>query len=314
MQQEQIKAAYAHCRGVTQRSSRTFYWGSLFLPPPKRHAVWVIYAFCRIVDDIVDEIVQPGAPRIGHLSGAVSPERELDRWREALSLLYKRGYADSADPIQFAWGEMLKRYDVPLAPALELLQGVEMDLTINRYETFDELYLYCYRVAGTVGLLTSPIFGYKEAAAPGYALDLGIALQLTNILRDIGEDCGRNRIYLPQQELQRFGYSEADLMSGVINDPFRELVRFQMRRAEDYYQRAQPGISMLDSDSRLAIRLSAALYRGILDRIRLNHFNVFTERAHVPLTNKLAAASQYWFIQQVETVGERVMSPYHSQL
>lgn len=314
MQQEQLKAAYTHCRGVTQRSSKTFYWGSLFLPPPKRHAVWVIYAFCRVVDDIVDELDLPGSPRIGHLSGSVSPGRELDHWREALTRLYQRGYADPSDQIQFAWSEMLKSYDVPLEPALELLQGVAMDLTINRYDSFEELYLYCYRVAGTVGLLTSPIFGFNDQAALEHAVDLGIALQLTNILRDVGEDSARNRIYLPQKELQRFEYSEADLFEGVINDSFRELVRFQMERAEEYYLRAQPGISLLSSDCRVAIRLSSALYRGILDRIRLNNYNVFTKRASVPLKNKLAAASQYWFIQQVESMGERMMNPYHSQL
>ena len=175
-----------------------------------------------------------------------------------------------------------------------------MDLTQKRYQTFDDLYLYCYRVAGTVGLLTAPIFGYQDEAALPHAVDLGIALQLTNILRDIGEDASRDRIYLPLDELARFEYSEADLMAGVINDAFCQLVRFQMDRANDYYRRAQPGIALLDSDCHLAVRLSSTLYRGILDRILINDFNVFTMRASVPLKTKLMTVSTHWFMQQYE--------------
>jgi phytoene synthase len=148
--------------------------------------------------------------------------------------------------------------------------------------------------------LTSPIFGYSNDAALQHAVDLGVALQLTNILRDIGEDARRDRIYLPQDEMLRFGYSEGELQSGVINEAFCELIRFQMDRASEYYRRSQPGISLLSADCRLAVKLSGTLYHQILDRIRLNNYNVFTKRASVPLQTKLAAASQHWFMEQFE--------------
>ena len=301
MRQGQIDEAYDYCRQVVQRASKTFYWGSLFLPPPKRRAIWAVYAFCRVVDDIVDEEYEPEVMHPGHLSGSCDPEEELHYWCSAIEQLYQRGGCAGRDrPIQLAWSDMLTRYPIPLEPVLELVRGVKMDLTHQRYETFEDLYLYCYRVAGTVGLLTSPIFGYQHETALSHAVDLGVALQLTNILRDIGEDARRGRIYLPQDEMKLFGYSEAELMGGVINDAFRELVRFQIARADEYYQRSQPGIALLSPDCRLAVRLSGSLYRHILDRIRLNNFNVFTKRASVPLKTKLAAVPQYWFMQQME--------------
>jgi 15-cis-phytoene synthase len=299
MRQEQIDEAYDYCRRVVQRASKTFYWGSLFLPPPKRRAIWAVYAFCRVVDDIVDEEYEAAVMRPGHLRGARQPEEELDYWCSAIERVYHSGGIGDG-PIQLAWSDMITRYPVPLSPLLDLVQGVKMDLTQQHYETFAELYLYCYRVAGAVGLLTSPIFGYHHEDALAHAVDLGVALQLTNILRDVGEDARRGRVYLPRDEMRHFGYSEAELMSGVINDAFRELVHFQMGRADEYYQRSQPGIAMLSADCRMAVRLSSTLYRHILDRIRLNNCNVFTKRASVPLQTKLAAVPQYWFMQQLE--------------
>lgn len=298
-QVQQVTDAYEYCRQLTQRASKTFYWGSVFLPQPKRQAVWAIYAFCRMVDDIVDEEVDSASPAIGHLQGASSPTRAIDDWRRALTRLYERGIATDNLILQ-AWEHMLGYYPVPLKPALDLLSGVEMDLKQQRYLNFDELYLYCYRVAGTVGLMTLPIFGYENDEALNYAVDLGIALQLTNILRDIGEDVRRNRIYLPLDEIERFGYSEDDLMHGIINDAFRELVCFQMERADNYYQKGICGVDLLDVDCRLAVRLSGTLYRCILDRIRNNNFDVFTMRASVPLPTKVRMASTHWLMQQVD--------------
>ncbi len=291
-----VMEAYEYCQEITRHASKTFYWGSIFLPPLKRRAIWAVYAFCRVVDDIVDEstaITDKLYP--GHLSGSKDPVRELDRWRRTLERIYQRGGTNDG-PIQRAWSDMLEQYPVPIEPALELLQGVEMDLTQRRYASFEDLYLYCYRVAGTVGLLTGPIFGYIHDAALAHAVDLGVALQLTNILRDIGEDARNGRIYLPQDEMRHFGYNEADLLNGTINESFRALVHFQMERAEGYYMRAQPGISLLSADCRLAVGLSATLYRSILERIRLNSYNVFTKRASVPLQTKLKTASLYWFM------------------
>lgn len=299
MRQAQVKDTYDYCRRVTKQASKTFYWGSLFLPPPKRQAVWAIYALCRIVDDIVDESPDPISSNPGHLVGSMMPVKELDYWRCALQELYQSG-SPGGHPVLQAWYDMLQHYPVPLQPALELLDGVEMDLTTNRYRTFDELYIYCYRVAGTVGLLTSYIFGYQDASALEHAVELGVALQLTNILRDIGEDARRDRIYLPQEEMERFGYCERDLMNNVINQSFCDLVGFEMARTEEFYQSAQPGISLLSPDCRLAVQISGTLYHDILDRIRLNNYNVFTKRANVPLQTKLVTASAHWFMQQFE--------------
>lgn len=302
MRQDRVTQAYEYCRQVTRDASKTFYWGSVFLPQPKRQAIWAVYALCRVVDDIVDEAANTDvlhAPRIGHLVGSTAPQRALDDWRNALYRLYQRGGCDE-NPIQLAWSDMLNSYPIPLSPILELLDGVEMDMTTSRYQSFEELCLYCYRVAGTVGLLSSEIFGYQDEAALQHAIDLGIAMQLINILRDIGEDARRNRIYLPLDEMARFDYTEKDLLEGIINDAFRELLRFQMARADAYYQRSQPGIPLLSADCRLAVRLSGSLYRLILDRIHLNNYNVFTKRASVPLKTKLATASRYWFMAQRE--------------
>ena len=297
MQQKQVKGAYEYSRQVTRRASKTFYWGSAFLPPAKRRAVWAIYALCRTVDDIVDEVADSLSPRAGHLRGVDAPIRSLDYWRRSLERIYQ-GYGNADNPIQSAWMDMLTHYPVPFQAVIDLLDGVEMDLTRNRYQNFDELYVYCYRVAGTVGLLTSSIFGYQCEEALSHAVELGVALQLTNILRDIGEDARRNRIYLPQDEMERFGYSEADLMTGTVDEAFCKLMRFQIARTEDYYQRAQPGIALLSQDCRLAVSLSSTLYHHILDRIRLNKYNVFTRRATVPLKTKLVTASQQWMLQQ----------------
>jgi len=289
--------AYEYCRRVTQRASKTFYWGSSFLPQPKRRAIWAIYAFCRTVDDIVDE-ADKLTPAKGHLSGSIAPRKALDAWRLSLQRIYQsQGFADG--PVQQAWSDMLEHYPVPLRPALELLDGVEMDLTVKRYQTFDELYSYCYRVAGTVGLLTAPVFGYYDDTALVHAVELGIALQLTNILRDVGEDARRDRIYLPQAEMTSFGYTEKDLVAGVVNEVFCELVRFQISRADNYYRRSQSGVVMLSEDCRLAVQLSSTLYRRILDYICLNDYNVFTRRASVPLQAKLVTASTQWFLQHL---------------
>ena len=301
MRHSSVMDPYEYCRKVTQRASKTFYWGANFLPQPKRKAIWAVYAFCRMVDDIVDEAVEAESTQrscVGHLYGAKVPRRELDYWHQLLQHVYD-GEGSGDNPIMQAWGDMLQTYAVPIKPALELLDGVAMDLGKRRYRNFAELELYCYRVAGTIGLLTSPIFGYSDERALTYAVELGIALQLTNILRDVGEDLQRNRIYLPLEEMERFGYSEEDLQQGVINDAFRELIHFQMARAEEYYIRGQQGIGLLHPDCQLSVKLSGVLYRRILERIRSNDYNVFTKRASVPLLTKLVAASTCWVMQHV---------------
>lgn len=276
----ELARAYAMCRTVAREVARTFYYGSLFLPAPKRRAAWALYAFCRTADDIADE-------------SAVYPDPlgELARWRLALVETYA---GRPRGPVMRAWADVLTRYPVPLAPALDLLAGVELDVRGVRFGTFADLRRYCYQVAGTVGLLMTPILGYQDAEALPLAVDLGIAMQLTNILRDVGEDAARGRVYLPDDELLAFGCSREGLLRGERSARFRELMAFQIARAEEYYARGLRGVRLLDADGRLAIALSGRLYHAILGRIRANEYDVFTRRAHVSLAGKLAAVPGAW--------------------
>lgn len=275
-----VEAAYEHCRQVARTVARTFYYGSLFLPPEKRRASWAVYAFCRTADDIADEP-----------NRYPDPTAELDRWRSALIATYE-GHPHG--PVMLAWAHALQRYPIPIAPALDLLDGLTMDVIRTHYTTFDDLRLYCYRVAGTVGLLMAPVLGYHDPQALDAAVDLGIAMQLTNILRDIGEDAAAGRVYLPEEDLTRFGYTHEDLRNSVHSDAFVRLIEFEMARAEEYYARGLRGVELLDPDARLAIALSAKLYRAILGRIRRNNYDVFTRRAHISFPRKLTAVPGAW--------------------
>ena len=275
-----LAADFRHCQRIMQEIARTFYYGSLFLPVEKRRAAWALYAFCRVADDIADERdLYP------------EPLADLARWRAALLDAYA---GRPRGPVMRALADVVRRYDVPLQPALDLLDGVEMDARNATYTSFADLRLYCYRVAGTVGLLMAPVLGYESDEALALAVDLGIAQQLTNILRDIGEDLTRGRIYLPAEELAAFGYCRADLEQGVVNDAFIKLIEFNIERAEHYYERGMRGVRLLHGDVRLAITLSADLYRAILYRIRENSYDVFSRRAHIPLSGKLAMLPGAW--------------------
>jgi phytoene synthase len=264
-----LRQAYRHCDGITRRHSRSFFLSSQFLPPEKRRAIRALYAFCRTSDDIVDN---PG----GHAS------RALARW----VALAQAPQPPPDDPILLAWHDTAARYAVPQALVDELLAGLAMDLLISRYATFDDLWLYCYRVASVVGLITMRIVGHQEGAAP-YAVRLGVALQLTNILRDVGEDAARGRIYLPREDLARFGVRDDDILRGQRDLRFRELMGFEIARAHALYEEAWPGVAMLSADSRFAIGAAAEIYRGILGKIVANDYDVFTRRAHLSLVEKL---------------------------
>lgn len=275
-----LRDVYAYCRTITRQIARTFYYGSLFLPEEKRRAAWAIYAFCRIADDIADERdLYP------------DPHSDLARWRAALLDAYA---GEPHGPVMRAWADTLSRYPIPLQPALDLLTGVEMDLAGASYRTFADLRLYCYRVAGTVGLLMAPVLGFSEAAALDAAVELGIAMQLTNILRDLAEDATRGRVYLPTEELEAFGYSQAELARGELTPAFFELMRFQIARAEGYYQRGLRGVRLLDPDARLAIALSGLLYRAILGRIAQRRYDVFSRRISISTAGKLAMLPGAW--------------------
>ncbi len=265
----ELGEAYRRCVAITRQNSKSFFLTSQLLPPEKRLAVRALYAFCRTSDDIVDLAKN-------------DPTLALARW--VAHVQAPRPPAD--DPVLTAWGDTVRRYRIPTTLIDELLAGIAMDLMVHRYATFDDLWLYCYRVASVVGLVSMHIIGYRDGASR-YAVRLGVALQLTNILRDVGEDAARGRIYLPLEDLERFGLSEAEILAGVNDDRFQALMRFEIDRANALYDESWNGIALLERDGRLAVGAAAEVYRGILNRIEANAFNVFTQRAFVPLPSKL---------------------------
>jgi phytoene synthase len=266
--------AYAHCRRITRDASKSFFLAAALLPSPKRQAIEALYAFARTSDNTVDEQQEPATA--------------LADW-----LTHLHSATTSQDPTLRAWHDTSTRYCLPMALADELLAGVGMDLTINRYQTFEELQLYCYRVASVVGLLSMHIIGYETGAEP-YAIQLGTALQLTNILRDVGEDAARGRIYLPLEDLERFGLCEGDILNGVQDRRFRSLMHWQIARAERLYQASWPGISLLHRDGQFAVAAAALLYRAILPKIVANNFDVFSRRAFVSTREKLLLLPRIW--------------------
>jgi len=274
-----LEAAYQACGEITRRNSRTFDLASALLPPAKRRAVRALYAFCRTSDDLVDH--RPDA----------DPQRDLADWRART--LSARPAED--DPVALAWGDTRRRYTIPVRYAEQLLDGVASDLTHEGYRSFDELAGYCYRVASTVGLMAMHIIGFSGKEAIPYAVRLGIALQLTNILRDIGEDWRNGRVYLPREELAEFGLSESDLAAGKVTPRWRAFMRYQIQRARRLYAEAWPGIAMLNRDGRLAIAAAAGLYEGILDEIERADYDVFTRRAHLSTRKKLSRLPGLWF-------------------
>ncbi|NPV46834.1 MAG: phytoene/squalene synthase family protein [Armatimonadetes bacterium] len=265
------------CRCVTATHSRTFYLASALLPRAKREAIRCLYAFCRTTDDLVD------------LAGS-DPHRELMRWREAA--LGATDYHDH--PILRAWHEVRVRYGIPLLFAAQLIDAVGLDMERKRYATFSELADYCYGVASTVGLMSMCIIGYEDPAAVRYAVCLGMALQLTNILRDVGEDWGRGRLYLPAEELACFGLSETDVGAACVDDRWRDFMQFQIARNRRLYEEAWPGIALLHADGQLAVAAAARLYASILEDIERHDYQVFQRRARVTTVSKLMRLPGIW--------------------
>lgn len=279
-----LKMAYSHCRYITRVHAKTFYMATRFLPYHKQRGIFAIYGLCRYLDDLVDE-----AEDLVHLQPVTQQEvlQKLDTFRTELIHTY-RGKSQ-IDPILTAFSDALKRYDISLEYPLLLLDGIQTDLTKSRYKNFDELYSYSFKVASVVGLMTSEVFGYSNPEAVNHAVDLGIAMQLTNILRDVGEDLKKGRIYLPQDELESFGITEEDLKEHRQNDNFAEFMKFQIQRARHYYESAYTGIAMLEKDSRIPVAMARENYSRILDKIEQNQFNVFKQRAFLNSTEKLSS-------------------------
>ena len=283
----ELDEAYEVCRVETERWAKTFYLGTLLMPPVKRRAIWAIYVWCRRTDELMD------SPEAQALPVAELSER-LDLWEARTRELFSGKIRDGLDRVM---ADVLERYPQPLMPYLEMIEGQRMDLAKHRYADFNELYQYCFRVAGTVGLMTQEVMGLDRAytTAPwserpdtsDAAVALGIANQLTNILRDVGEDRGRGRIYLPQEDLHRFNYSEDELLAGTLNDNWRALMRFQVQRAREWFARSEAGVRWLAPDARWPVWASLRLYRGILDAIERLNYDVFNHRAYVPKAGKL---------------------------
>lgn len=274
----ELAAAYQQCTELTSVHSRSFYLASALLPPGKREATRALYAFCRVSDDIVDE-------------GGAEAATRLEAWRaRALTL-----QPSTADAVALAWSDARTRYHIPAQYAEQLLDGVAQDLVKTRYETFEELAAYSYGVASTVGLMSMYITGFEGEAAIPYAVKLGVALQMTNILRDVAEDWRAGRVYLPQDELAAFDLDEDDLAAGRVDERWRRFMRFQIARNRRLYEEAWPGIGFLSADGRMAIAAAAGIYRAILDDIEANDYDVFSRRAHVTTWGKIRRLPALWW-------------------
>lgn len=290
-----VEEAYEACRRITADYAKTFYLGTLLMPPEKRKAIWAIYVWCRHTDELVD------GPK-----AATTTLETLDHWESQLESIFA---GHPIEDVDVALVDTLERFTLDIQPFRDMIEGQRMDLHRSRYQTFEELELYCYRVAGTVGLMSTSVMGVEPPSprSPWYepdlepyvpiqeAVALGIANQLTNILRDVGEDARRRgRIYLPLDELAQFDYTEEDLFKGVIDDRWRAFMRFQLDRARAFYREAERGIAYLSHDGRWPVWASLMLYSQILNVIEENDYDVFNRRAYVPKMRKFVSLPVAW--------------------
>ena len=260
----ELELAYADCRNITRREAKNFYYAMVTLPQEKRKAIYAAYAFCRQCDDSVDD--------------AASPEAKLSALAEMQANLEEAFRGRPATPVFLALTDAAERYAIPQEYFSEIIRGVESDLVKTRYRDFEELREYCYRVASVVGLVCLQIFQYRDAVAREHAVDLGLAMQLTNIIRDVREDWSMGRVYLPQDEMARFGYSEEQLAAGVRNDAFVELLRFQGQRARGYFRSGFRLLPYLSRRSRACPAALGAIYSRVLDRIEASGYDVLDGR------------------------------------
>jgi 15-cis-phytoene synthase len=272
-----------YCQQRAAQSGSSFYYSFLFLEPRRRQAITALYAFCREVDDVVDECPDPALART-----------KLAWWRNEIAALYQ---GHPSHPVTQALVTTLKGFFLPQEQLLEIIDGMEMDLEQVRYADFKALHLYCYRVASVVGLLAAEIFGYTDRQTLKYAHDLGLAFQLTNIIRDVGEDARRGRIYLPQDEMARFGVSDADLQQARYSDNFRRLMEFQLERARTFYRQAFAQLPAADRKAQRAGLIMAAIYQATLDEIVRDDFRVLHQRISLPPLRKLWLAGKTWITQ-----------------
>jgi phytoene synthase len=274
-----LDADYEHCAQVTRRSRSSFYYAFILLPTERRRALHAVYAFCRFIDDIADD------------EAIREPALLLARWREELERVYSgaptralsRALADSA-----------RRFKIPRELFEEIINGVEMDLSRKRYQSWEELRPYCYRVASALGLICIEIFGYSNPSAKLYAENLGLALQLTNILRDVREDAGRGRIYLPLEDLARFNVSEQEILGGVYSPNFVRLMDFEARRARELYALAQSELAPEDRATLLTAEAMRLIYATLLERIINSNYRVLDRRHRLSAPHKLYLVGRAW--------------------
>lgn len=269
-----------YCEEKAAKSGSSFYYSFLFLPPEKRRAITALYAFCREVDDVVDECSEPEIART-----------KLNWWRTEVAQLF---HGTAQHPVTRALVPAIRQFRLPESHFLEIIDGMQMDLERDRYADFDELKVYCYRVAGVVGLLAAEIFGRTSEATLTYAELLGTAFQLTNIVRDVGEDALRGRIYLPQEDLSRFEVRPEEILRQEQSRRFDDLLRFEIDRAREYYARAFAALPAADRRAQRPGLMMAAIYQALLDDIARNRVNVLTQRASMAPLRKLWIAWRTW--------------------
>ncbi|MBI1175098.1 MAG: presqualene diphosphate synthase HpnD [Sideroxydans sp.] len=270
-----------YCQDKAAASGSSFYYSFMFLPRDKRRAITALYAFCREVDDVVDECSDTGVART-----------TLNWWRSETAAIYG---GTPQHPVCQALVPLVKQFNLPQEHLLEIIDGMEMDLDQHSYPDFKSLQLYCYRVASVVGLLAAEIFGYTDRKTLKYAHDLGIAFQLTNIIRDVGEDARRGRIYLPQDELQQFGVTSNDILNAHETEEFRKLMQFQVDRAQRFYQQAFEQLPAIDRKAQRTGLIMAAIYRATLDAIVASGCHVLKERVSLTPVRKLWLAYKTWW-------------------
>jgi 15-cis-phytoene synthase len=277
-----LEEAYAYCRALTHRHGANFSVGFRFLPRRKREAVYAAYAFCRLADDIADD---PG----------LDIRARLDRWEQELERCYA---GEPRHLVTVALADALRDFDIPKRAFEDLIEGCRQDLVKSRYENFVELHEYCRLVAASISDISLAIFGYERESAIDHGRDLSTALQLTNVTRDVGDDLERDRIYLPREDLERFGVSEQDLAEGRRSEAMRELIRFQIARARDYFHRAEPLLGELSRDARFPVTLMGGIYATVLDEVAKDPLVVLERRVSLSLPRKIGVVASRLLVRK----------------
>jgi 15-cis-phytoene synthase len=280
----ELTQSYTYCEHVAKTQAKNFYYSFVTLPPERKAAMCAIYAFMRYSDDVSDEAAEDQ-----------SKAEEMKAWRSALERAFAGDYGESQ--ILPAFHDTVQKYGIPARYFHELIDGTEMDLTKNRYATWEELREYCYRVASVVGFVCIHVWGFDAAGGKTmeYAEACGLAFQLTNILRDVKEDAERDRIYLPQEDLARFGVTEEELKQGTLSEKFRALMRFEAERAQGFYAQAEKLFPLVHPPGRPTLKIMMEIYRGILESIERNGYDVHSRRARVSTPKKLGIVASAWF-------------------